>query len=84
MSYNKDKTSEDRSYYSFMKKIYNKTYSKPINDSKSLKNEIFVDNSGYLLKKKSIAIGKPKITNFYTLNNKREIKQAKKRLRSSG
>ena len=66
MSYNKDKTSEDRSYYSFMKKIYNKTYSKPIYDSKSLKNEIFVDNSGY------------------TLNNKREIKQAKKRLRSSG
>tara|TARA_B110000483_G_scaffold132347_1_gene158311 strand:- start:7758 stop:8012 length:255 start_codon:yes stop_codon:yes gene_type:complete len=84
MSYNKDKTSEDRSYYSFMKKIYNKTYSKPIYDSKSLKNEIFVDNSGYLLKKKSIAIGKPKITNFYTLNNKREIKQAKKRMRSSG
>ena len=31
MSYNKDKTSEDRSYYSFMKKIYNKTYFKQKN-----------------------------------------------------
>ena len=54
MSYNKDKTSEDRSYYSSMKTIYNRTYSKPKNiyDSKTFKNEIFVDNSSYLLKKK--------------------------------
>ena len=51
MSYNKDKTSEDRSYYSFMKKIYNKTYSKPIYDSKSLKSKIHpLDNLKPLLR----------------------------------
>lgn len=77
MSSKKDVTSEERSYYFFFKNIYSKTYSKK-------PKEIFTDNSSYLLKKKSIAIGKPNITSFFTNNNKLEIKQAKKLLRSRG
>lgn len=77
MSSKKDSTSEERNSYSFLRSLYSKTYSKT-------RQEIFVDNSSYLLKKKSIAVGKPLIISFFTKDNKLEIKQAKKLLRSRG
>lgn len=79
MSTKKDSTSEEKNYYAFMKFIYNKTYSKP-----NTNKEVFTDNSSYIHKKKSIAIGKVKSTSMFTLDNKREIVQAKRRLRSRG
>lgn len=76
MSFVKDVTSEERNMFSFSRILYTKTY------SKSQQEKTYVDNSTYLIKKKSIAIGKPVITSAFTKDNKLEIKQAKKLLRS--
>ena len=77
MSSKKDSTSEERNSYSFLRNLYSKTYSKT-------GQETFIDNSSYLIKKKSIAVGKPLIISMFTKDNKLEIKQAKKLLRSRG
>ena len=77
MSFTKDFTSEENNSFSFLRNLYSKTYSKK-------QKETFIDNSSYLLRKKSIATGKPYISSAFTKDNKLEIKQAKKLLRSIG
>ena len=68
----KDLTSTNEHNYAFMRKMFIKT----------APNKTFKDNSSYIHNKKMISIGKQAETTFYTQNNKREIVQSLRRLRS--
>ena len=72
----KDLTSNNENNYAFMRKMFIKVVSKDTQVTP------FKDSSSYIHNKKMISIGKQKDTTFYTKNNKREIIQSLRRLRS--
>jgi hypothetical protein len=70
----KDLTSTNEHNYAFMRKLFIKTVPKETSS--------FKDASSYIHNKKMRSIGKQAETTFYTQNNKREIVQSLRRLRS--
>lgn len=72
----KDLTSSNENNYAFMRKMFIKVISKESQGSP------YRDSSSYIQNKKMISIGKQKNATFYTQNNKREIIQSLRRLRS--
>ena len=72
----KDLTSTNENNYAFMRKMFIK-----VTSNESQVNS-YIDSSSYIQNKKMISIGKQKNSTFYTQNNKREIIQSLRRLRS--
>ena len=72
----KDLTSSNENNYAFMRKMFIKVVSKESQVSP------YTDTSSYIQNKKMTSIGKQNNSTFYTQNNKREILQSLRRLRS--
>jgi hypothetical protein len=72
----KDLTSTNENKYAYMRKMFIK------NVPKEKKEVQYIDSSSYIHNKKMISIGRQKEATFYTKNNKREILQSLRRLRS--
>ena len=74
----KDLTSTNENNYAFMRKMFIKVIPKNSQVTQ------YKDSSSYIHNKKIISIGKQRLnyTTFYTNNNKREIIQSLRRLRS--
>lgn len=72
----KDLTSTNENNYAFMRKMFIKVVSKESQVSP------YRDSSSYIQNKKMTSIGKQNNSTFYTQNNKREILQSLRRLRS--
>ena len=68
----KDLTSANENNYAYMRKMFVKTIS----------NDTYKDSSSYIHNKKMNSIGRQQESTFYTKNNKREILQSLRRLRS--
>ena len=71
----KDQTSSNGHSYGFLRKLF----------KRSETQNTYVNSSAYIQHKKINSVGRQglKYTTFFTQNNKREILQAKRRLRSS-
>lgn len=84
----KGQTSSNGGAFSMMRNIYNYTPKTiPKNDTeKRGKNTLYSDHSLYLNKKKAIAVGKQSYNNPLSFNGNptNDVKNAKKRMRSSG
>ena len=68
----KDSTSANENNYAYMRKMFVKINS----------NDTYKDSSSYIHNKKMNSIGRQRESTFYTKNNKREIVQSLRRLRS--
>jgi len=70
----KDLTSSSENNYAYMRKMFVRTNVQPQ----------YTDTSSYIQKKKMVSVGRQTMsyTTFYTQNNKREILQSLRRLRS--
>jgi hypothetical protein len=85
----KGQTTTSGNGFSIMRKIFMKTNSaQPANDTtKRGKNSLYQDHSQYLLQKKAYALGKKihtKEEKSFNSNNKYDVTNAKRRMRSSG
>tara|TARA_A100001015_G_scaffold246980_1_gene283615 strand:+ start:2629 stop:2892 length:264 start_codon:yes stop_codon:yes gene_type:complete len=82
----KDRTSTNEQAYASLRKMYTKTSSKKDDtfNGTPVFTKTFQDNSSYVRNKASIQVGNSNVSSMFTLDNKREIIQSKRRIRSSG
>lgn len=84
----KDQTTPQGNQFSMMRKVFQKTpkFNPENNTTKRGKNSLYQDNSLYLIKKKSKALGKVQYSSTlkFTGNPTNDVKTAQKRMRSSG
>jgi hypothetical protein len=85
-SVQKDRTSSNAQSYAFLRKMYVKTSSKKDSsfNGTPIHSNTFLDNASYIRNKTSIQVGNSNVSSMFTLDNKREIAQSKRRIRSSG
>ena len=82
----KDLTSSNSQSYAFLRKMYIKSSSKKdstFNDT-PIYSKHFSDNASYIRNKASIQVGNANVSSMFALDNRHEIAQSKRRIRSSG